>query len=496
MNRSRLVTVAAVGLVALLVAGAAILVRQAYFGPNTITAYFPTATSIYPGDEVRVSGVKVGKVDSITPEGTQTKMTLKVDHDVPVPADAKAVIVAQNLVAARYVQLTPAYRKGGGPTMADGAVIPSDRTAVPVEWDEVKTQLMRLATELGPKAGVSGTSVSRFIDSAANALDGNGDKLRQTLAQLSGAARIFAEGSGNIVDIIKNLQIFVTALRDSKQQIVMFQNRLASLTSVVNDNRSDLDAALSDLSVALGEVQRFVAGSRDQTSEQIRSLASVTQNLVDNKMSLENVLHISPNAIANYENIYYPEAGAVTGAFSLANFANPVYFFCGLIGAIENTTAPETAKLCAQYLGPAMRLLNFNYLPFPNNFYLRPALDPKYMIYTDPKLAPGGAGPGDAPEPQPTVSAYTGMGDVVPPPGPGWGPPPGPPGLYGSGEGPVPIPSPALYPGAPIPGPPTIIPGSSQTTNVDGMLLPQTVAPAAPPPPPGPPLPAEAGAPS
>jgi phospholipid/cholesterol/gamma-HCH transport system substrate-binding protein len=495
MNRPRLVTVAAVALVALLVAGAAVLVRQAFFGPHTITAYFPTATSIYPGDEVRVSGVKVGKIDSITPEGTQTKMTLKVDRDVSIPADAKAVIVAQNLVAARYVQLTPAYRKGGGPTMRDGAVIPSDRTAVPVEWDEVKAQLMRLATELGPKTGVSGTSVSRFIDSAANALDGNGDKLRQTLAQLSGAARIFAEGSGNIVDIIKNLQVFVTALRDSKEQIVMFQNRLASLTSVVNDNRSDLDAALSDLSVALGEVQRFVAGSRNQTSEQIRSLASVTQNLVDNRISLENVLHISPNAIANYENIYYPAAGAVTGAFSLANFANPVYFFCGLIGAVQNTTAPETAKLCAQYLGPALRLLNFNYLPFPTNPYLRPALGPQWLVYTDPKLAPGGAGPGDAPEPPPTVSAYTGIGDVVPPPGPGWGPPPSPPGLYGSGEVPA-IPSPPLLRGAPIPGPPTIIPGSSQAQTVDGMLLPQTGAPAAPPPPPGPPLPAEAGAPS
>ena len=83
MNRRRLVTVAAVALVALLVAGAAFLVRQVFFGPNTITAYFPTATSIYPGDEVRVSGVKVGKVDSITPEGTQTKMIMKVDHDVP-----------------------------------------------------------------------------------------------------------------------------------------------------------------------------------------------------------------------------------------------------------------------------------------------------------------------------------------------------------------------------------------------------------------------------
>jgi phospholipid/cholesterol/gamma-HCH transport system substrate-binding protein len=485
-NRKRLVVITAVLLTGALVAGAVYLVRQVLFPPNTITAYFPTATAIYPGDEVRVSGVKVGTIDAITPEGTQTKMVIKVDRGVPIPANAKAVIVAQNLVAARYVQLTPAYRTGDGPTMRDGAVIPIDRTAVPVEWDEVKEQLMRLATELGPKAGVSDTSVSRFIDSAANALEGNGDKLRQTLAQLSGAARIFAEGSGNIVDIIKNLQIFVTALRDSKEQIVMFENRLASLTSVVNDSRSDLDAALTDLSVALEEVRRFVAGSRNQISEQVRSLASVTQNLVDNRMALENVLHVTPNAIANYHLIYHPSTGGVSGSVSLANFANPVWFVCGLIGAIENTTAPETAKLCAQYLGPALRLLNINNLPLPINLYLKPSPKPERLIYTDPKLAPGGAGPGDPPEPFPTVSAYLGAGDVPPPPG--WGRPPGPPGLYTPDDDAPAIPSPALFPGAPIPGPPTVLPGPPPT--VDSMLLPPTPAPApAPPPvPPGTPL--------
>ena len=481
MNRRRLVSIAAIALAIALVAGAVFLVRQVFFGSKTITAYFPTATSVYPGDEVRVSGVKVGKIDSIKPEGTQTKMTLKVDRDVPVPADAKAVIVAQNLVAARYVQLTPAYRNGAGPTMGDGAVIPSDRTAVPVEWDEVKTQLMRLSTELGPKTGVSGTSVSRFIDSAANALgNGNGEKLRETLAQLSGAARIFAEGSGNIVDIIKNLQIFVSALRDSKEQIVLFENRLATLTSVVNDSRSDLDAALSDLSVAIGEVQRFVAGSRNQTSEQVARLADLTQILVDNRTSVENVLHITPNAIGNYANIYYPNGGSVTGAFSLANFSNPVFFFCGLIGGIANTTAPETAKLCAQYLGPALRLFSINNIPFPINLYLRPAIDPDRLIYTDPKLAPGGAGPGDPPEPPPTVSAYTGMGDVPPPPG--WYNQPPPQGLYAPDNGAPATPSPALFPGAPIPGPPNIqsnIPAGPQAST--DMLLPPTGPPPATP---------------
>ena len=114
------------------------------------------------------------------------------------------------------------------------------------------------------------------------------------------SARILAEGSGNIVDIIKNLQIFVTALRDSKQQIVMFQNRLATLTSVVNDSRSDLDAALIG---PVGRGRRGAAVRRGQSRADRPSRSSawpdVTQNLVDNRMALENVLHVAPNAIAN-----------------------------------------------------------------------------------------------------------------------------------------------------------------------------------------------------
>ncbi|MGH7290460.1 MAG: MCE family protein, partial [Myxococcota bacterium] len=274
MARSRkwLAPAVAAALVVALIGGGFVAIRAAFFGPTTITAFFPTATSIYPGDDVKVSGVKVGTIDSIEPQGTRTKMTMKVDRAVPVPADAKAVIVAQNLVAARYVQLTPAYRTTG-PKMDDGAGIPLERTAVPVEWDEVKRQLERLATDLGPTSDVSTTSVGRFIDSAANALNGNGDKLRQTLAQLSGVGRILAEGSGDFIGTIKNLQVFVTALRDSNEQIVAFNDRLATLSRVLDGSSSDLDAALKNLSVAVVEVKRFVAGTRNQTAEQVQGLA-------------------------------------------------------------------------------------------------------------------------------------------------------------------------------------------------------------------------------
>lgn len=463
-SRKGMATITAVVLVGLIIAGAAVLVRNTFFAARTITAYFTTATAIYPSDEVRVSGVKVGNIESIQPQGTQTKMTLKVDRDVPIPADAKAVIVAPNLVASRYVQLSPAYRDKGS-VMRDGAVIPVERTAVPVEWDEVKTQLMRLATDLGPKSGVSGTSVGRFIDSAANALDGNGDKLRQTLAQLSGVGRILANGSGNIVDIIKNLQVFVAALRDSNVQIVQFNNRLATLTSVVNDSKSELDAALTDLSTAVGEVQRFIAGSRDQTSEQIARLANVTQNLVDHHMAVENILHGAPNALGNFFNDYNADTGTIVGGFGLMNFANPTWGGqvllslpgCTQIGAIENVTAVESGKLCSLFIGPGLRLLNFNNSPIPINFILQKSVDPSKILYTEPRLAPGGEGPKPGPpEIPPAVSAYTGLpGDPV-----------GPPGAV----------PPARIPGAamPLPPPPStpMPPPPPPASNLSDMLLP------------------------
>jgi phospholipid/cholesterol/gamma-HCH transport system substrate-binding protein len=425
--RNRLTAIAAVVLAGLIVAGTALIVRNVFFGQKTITAYFTTATAIYPGDQVRVSGVKVGTIKSIQPAGTQAKMILKVDHGVPIPADAKAVIVTQNLVAARYVQLTPAYRTSG-PVMADGAVIPVERTAVPIEWDDVKTQLMRLATDLGPNSKAPTPSISRFVDSAANALQGNGDKLRQTLAQLSGVGRILANGSGNIVDIIKNLQTFVTALRDSNVQIVQFNDRLATLTSVVNDSRSDLDAALTDLSTAVGEVQRFIAETRDQTSEQIARLGDALQPIVDQHMALENILHGAPNALSNFFNDYNADTGTIVGGFGVMDFANPTQSGalltpaglpvpgCGVTEAIENVTATESGKLCALFIGPGLRLLNYNSLPFPINPFISKSVDPANVVYSEPRLAPGGEGPKPGPpEIPPAVSAYTGLpGDPIP----------------------------------------------------------------------------------
>lgn len=407
-----------------LFAGTALVVRGVAFAPTTITADFTSATGLYPGDEVRIAGVKVGTIRAITPQPDRAVVTMEVDHGVKVPTNAKAVIVAQNLVAARYVQLAPLYKRGQ-PVMVDGANIPLQRTAVPVEWDEVKIQLARLATELGPTSELSDTSVSRFINSAAAAMDGNGEKLRQTLAQLSALARILSEGSGDVVATIKNLQAFVTALRDSSDELVLFGDRLATFSTVLADSRSDLDAAMKELAVAVADVERFVAGTRDKASEQVARLADATRVLVEQRLDVENILHIAPTSFANAYNILNPNFPGAVGTFILNNVSDPLTFLCSAIGGAANVTAAETGKLCAQYLGPALNSVGLNYLPIPQNFLLSSAMTPDKLIYPDPELMPGGPKLKDPPEPPPAVSAYTGAGDVPPPLGfPPASPPP------------------------------------------------------------------------
>lgn len=429
MSRAALTRLTAAGLSVLLVSSAAFLATAHLFAPTTITAVFANANAIYPGDDVRIAGVKVGTITGIEPDAIQAVYSMEIDHGVRVAEDAKAVVVTQNLISARFVQLTP----GGssGLAMADGAVIPRDRTAVPVEWDEVKEQLNRLATDLGPTGQMATSSVGRFINSAAGAMDGNGEKLRRTLTELAGISRVIADGSGDITEIISNLQTFVRVLRESNAQIVQFQDRLATLTSVVDGSRSDLDAALVNLSAAVGEVQRFVAGTRDRTTEQVARLVDVTQNLVIHRDDLEQVMHVAPSAIANAYNMMDPRTGGASGVFVLNNLADPNAFFCGMLGALANVTAIESGKLCSQYLGPALDTASLNYLPFPVNPLLTPVPSDSKLIYSEPELRPGGGNTPSGFTPiAPENSAY--------PPGVGAPAPPTLPEILLPAEGPTP----------------------------------------------------------
>ena len=93
-------------------------------------------------------GVRVGAIDKIEPTGDKMRVTLHYSNKYKVPANATASILNPSLVASRTIQLTPPYTDG--PVLKDGAVIPIERTQVPVEWDQLRDSINGILRQLGP----------------------------------------------------------------------------------------------------------------------------------------------------------------------------------------------------------------------------------------------------------------------------------------------------------------------------------------------------------
>lgn len=352
-----------IALVALLVGGVYVLSSQA--SNRTVVGYFTSAVGLYPGDQVRILGVPVGRIDAIEPRPSDVKITMSVSRDVKIPKDAKAVIMSPNLVSARFVQLTPAYT--GGAVLPEGASIDLARTAVPVEWDEVKEALTQLAVQLSPAAGQMQGPLGAAINQAAETLDGKGESFHHALRELSQVAGRLGDSRGDIFGTVKNLQVLVNALSASNEQIVQFAGNVASVSQVLADSSRHLDTTLGTLNKALSDIRGFLHENNSTLVGTVNKLNDLAQTLSDQSENIEQVLHVAGPGIANFYNIYDPAQGTLNGLLSIPNFANPVQFICG--GSFDATAGPKApdyykrAELCRERLGPVLRRLTVNYPP-------------------------------------------------------------------------------------------------------------------------------------
>jgi len=228
---------------------------------TSYVAYFANTNGLYTGDEVRILGVAVGTIDKIEPQPDTARVTFSVDARYPVPADVKAAILSPSLVSARAIQLVPAY--SGGPTLAAGQVIPQERTAVPVEWDDFRAQLEKLTDSLQPTVPGGPSPLGEFINTAAANLRGQGDTARETVIKLSQATSALGDHSTDIFSTVRNLQLLVSALSSSSDLLADFNTNLADVTNVLSNTPGEIASATTGLDAAVRDLRTFVAENRD-----------------------------------------------------------------------------------------------------------------------------------------------------------------------------------------------------------------------------------------
>jgi phospholipid/cholesterol/gamma-HCH transport system substrate-binding protein len=319
-----------------------------------ITAYFGGTVGLYEGNDVRVLGVAVGTIDKVEPQGDRVKVEMLVDRSVAVPVNASAVIVAPSLVSDRYVQLAPVYV--GGPQIATGAVIPRERTATPLEVDDLYASLNRVSTTLGPNGANKNGALSDLLNTLAKNLEGNGQATHDTIKQLGEAARTLSGSQEQLFATVDNLQKFTGTLARSDNQVRQFSEQLADVSKFLAAERGNLAAAVQQLAGALETVQKFIHDNRGRLKSNVDKLASVTQVLVDQRAALAEVLDVAPLALSNAVNTYNASAGTLDARADLNELTNPpIVMVCNLLK--QNTPKqipPLLADACGK-LAPIVR---------------------------------------------------------------------------------------------------------------------------------------------
>jgi phospholipid/cholesterol/gamma-HCH transport system substrate-binding protein len=379
--------VLATTLILVLVAGVVVAMRAGGEAARTIVvAYFDNSNGLFAGDDVRIRGVPVGKVLKIEPQPLHAKISFWFDHKYKVPANAKAAILSPQLVTGRAIQLTPPYT--GGPAMSDGAVIPQDRTAVPVEWDDLRAQLQRLTELLKPTQPGGVSTLGALINTAADNLRGQGSTIRDTIIKLSQTVSALGDHSKDIFATLKNLSTLVTALHDSADLLEQLNHNLAAVSALLAEDPNKVGQAAEDLNAVLGDVQSFTSENREAIGTASDRLTSVSRALVESLDDIKQTLHVAPTVLQNFSNIYEPANGALTGALAATNFNNPIAFLCGAIQSASRLGGEQAAKLCAQYLAPIIKNRQYNFLPLGENLFVGAQARPNEVTYSEDWMRP------------------------------------------------------------------------------------------------------------
>jgi phospholipid/cholesterol/gamma-HCH transport system substrate-binding protein len=355
---------------------------------NTVVAYFPETNALYAGDKVVIMGIRVGAIDKIEPVGDKMKVTFHYANKYKVPANAQAVILNPTLVASRSIQLDPPYK--GGPVLADDAVIPEDRTQVPVEWDDLRNNITHIIDNLGPTKDQKKGPFGDIVESFADGLAGKGKQINTTLDSLSTALTTLDEGRGDFFSVLHSLALFVNALHRDDQQFVALNKDLSQFTDRLTSSDQAAARAIQQTDSLLSTAGSFLAENREVLAHDVNNLGDATTEIMqpEPREGLETALHILPNMAANVLAIYEPAHGSLTGVAALTNFANPMQFICSAIQAGSRLGYQDSAELCAQYLAPVMDAIKFNYFPSGINLFSSADTLPKNVAYSEPRLQP------------------------------------------------------------------------------------------------------------
>ncbi|QSR26254.1 MCE family protein [Nocardioides aromaticivorans] len=263
----------------------------------TVKAYLADSAGLFVGNDVGILGVTVGEITAIEPEGDKVLVTMEIDGDQPVPADAGAVVVARSVATDRYVELTPVFHEGDK-KMADDTTIPLEKTQTPVDFDQVLASLNEFATGIGGNKKTT-KAVQRFIDAGTRALQGRGPLLNQTIHSLADGVDGIASQREDVAATLKSLDVLLTTIASNESTARAFIQQVSRASKLLADERENFRQALRSLDSAVTTVAKFAVDNRQAIVDNVNGSTRLMKTVLSKQERLAEILRVMPVALQN-----------------------------------------------------------------------------------------------------------------------------------------------------------------------------------------------------
>lgn len=260
-------------------------------GGYKVTAFFPSAISLYPQSQVRVLGLPAGHVNSIKVMGTRVRVIMTIPDDIPVPANVSATIIPLSFIGERYVQLFPAW-KTGEPRLRPNSVIPLERTSVPVEPDEALAALKHLLDSIDPQA------TSRLVTNLAAGLDGEGGALNDALKGLGTITETLGNKDAEVGRIIDNFDKLTGTLASRDQTLGRVLDTFARTTDALAQERVAIQGLLSSLGSLSTDAYDLVNEHHVKLDKDLTVLSRTLRLVQQHIDQVDKVLLAGPTLVA------------------------------------------------------------------------------------------------------------------------------------------------------------------------------------------------------
>jgi phospholipid/cholesterol/gamma-HCH transport system substrate-binding protein len=251
-------------------------------GGDTYHAMFTEAGGLKANDEVRIAGVRVGKVNSIELAGDQVRVTFKVDGEADFGSDTRAAIKVKTILGSMFLALEPA---GSGQLDEDGT-IPAERTSSPFDVVEAFEGLASTSEQIDTD------QLAESLTTLADLTRNTPDEFRGALSGLSRLSANVAEKDAQLNSLLVNLERVSTVLDERDRDIIALMEDSDVLFRALVARRDAVHELLVSTTTLSKELTTLIRQSREDLAPALAHLENVVAVLNKNEDNLDSSLRL------------------------------------------------------------------------------------------------------------------------------------------------------------------------------------------------------------